>query len=211
MSVTTDWIAAARGFLFTVQSSPARQFWLNWGVQAAVATFTFLAVLVALFVSLWPKIYRPRLRLVLRDPNGEKTYTTLDNFRVRVRLEDIRYYHLQVSNYRRRWSPATDVRVHVIRIEQSGPDGYVWLGDVPLRWRDEEGLPSVWQTLGPAIDCDLCSVGERNGFRLQLRYVPNSLEAYKQEKFTWEVWLQARSLEVDSEVLRFRISWDGVW
>ena len=89
MSVTTYLIASVRSFLVTLQGGPARQFWLNWGVRAAVACFTFIAVVVALFVSLWPKIYRPRLRLVLRDPKGEKTHTTLENFGVRERGENI--------------------------------------------------------------------------------------------------------------------------
>jgi hypothetical protein len=101
--------------------------------------------------------------------------------------------------------------VHVIQIEESHPAHHIWQGDVPLRWRDDERLPSIWQTLGPPVDCDFCSVGEKNGFRLQLRYIPNNLEAYKREKFTWVVSLQARSTEADSAPLRFKISWDGTW
>ena len=79
-------------------------------------------------------------------------------------FEDARYYHVRVSNTRRRWSPATDAQVVLIRMEEPGPDGafqVTWVGDVPMRWRNQESSP-LTRTIGHEADCDLCCVGEGN-------------------------------------------------
>ena len=194
-----------------------QQFWWNWWVNLIVAVSTFLAVLVALFGErLRVRIFPPLLKLKLVRQEGEKTRLTTsvpgESGYTTEYVDDARFYHLRVSN-ERRWSPATSVRVYLTRLEEPGPSEalqLVWVGNVPIRWRDQEVVPLL-QTIGAAADCDLCRVERRGGLFLMPLIVPNSLEAHRTGKCKLVVTLQARSTEADSEVLRVGIYWDGRW
>ncbi len=128
--------------------------------------------------------------------------------------ENARYYHLRVSNSRRRWSPATDAQVFLTRLEEPGPNGVfqaVWVGDIPMRWRNQESSP-LTRTIGANADSDVCSVGEKGWMRLMPLITPFSMVAEKKTG-PWRValLLQVRSAQADSPFFRAEISWDGVW
>jgi hypothetical protein len=116
--------------------SQAEQFWWNWEINCAVAFATFLAVAVAIFgdwARAWfrSKCWPPALRLKLLSEKGllekinhpsqkrEGAVVTIEQGRV----EDARFYHVQIWNERRRLSPARDVQLLLTRIEEPGPGG----------------------------------------------------------------------------------------
>jgi len=178
------------------------QFWWNWWIQLAVAIGTIGAVILALFVSL--RKPKPQLKLKVLRAEGEPTRLNSG--------EDVRFYHLHVWNERRSIA-ATEVQVYLSRLDESGANGKlqkVWQGNVPLRWRDQEFVPTL-QKIGSAKDCDLCQIGRQSGLSLMPLFVPNSLNSCRQGKCKLILFLQARSNEADSEVIRIAISWDGIW
>jgi hypothetical protein len=186
-----------------------QQFWWNWWVNLAIAVGTIGAVAVALFGQKWQaKLLPPLLTLTLGLKEGEKTQ--LRNQADGTFVDDVRYYYLRVSN-KRRWSPAEGVQVS--RVEEPGPDGdfqAVWVGNIPIRWRDQEFVP-LQRTIGSAADCDLCRVGKASGFALMPLIVPHNLNAHRTKSFRIVASLQARSNQVDSAIVRIAISWDGSW
>jgi hypothetical protein len=193
-----------------------RQFWLNWGVQAAVALATFAAVLVALFGQAFrAKFFPPRLAVNLADPLGEKTQARLTWFEDGVqkeRSEDARYYHLAVRNSRR-WSPANQVQVVLLAVEQPGADGRfvaTWTGDIPLGWRHQQ-VYSGPRTIGPTGHVDLCSVVKGKWLQLHPLVMPFNLEVVKRNSANLILRVQARSNEADSAILSIQVSWDGQW
>lgn len=193
--------------------SPDSQFWWNWWVQLAVAVGTFAAVFVALFGD-WvkSKFFRPNLLLSLVSPKGSLTTATLQSPSGETRSEQARYYHVRVAN-QKNWPTATQLQIYLTRLEEFGPDGepiIKWSGDIPLRWKFQEIHPLV-RTIGPAADCDLCSVVKGKWIELHPLVVPNNLQAHRAGKADFVVSLQARSNEGESKIHRFRISWDGQW
>lgn len=191
--------------------SPEQQFWWNWWVNFGVAIGTLLAVVVALFKEqLQARFLPPRLRLKLLRKEGEKTQLKTESGQV---VDDVRYYHLQVWNKRRR-SPADQVKVYLVRIDEPGPSGklqQVWVGNVPIRWRDQEFLPP-FQTVGAAKDCDFFMVRKKEkALTLMPQFAPNNLKVVREGKCRFAAWLQIRSNEVDSAVMSIEVSWDGLW
>lgn len=188
-----------------------QQFWWNWWVSVAVAVATFLAIATALFGTwLRAKIYPPVLRLRLLSAEGEtgQIHRGTDEPR-----ENARFYHMRVSNSRRLISPATDVQVFLIRVEEPGPDGVLqgtWFGNVPMSWRDQQLYPLL-RTIGPDIDCDLCTVGEKKWLTLSALIVPFTLQARREDPGIIVVSLQARSNQIDSPICRIQLAWNGRW
>lgn len=147
-----------------------------------------------------------RLRLVRNEGERGRINRGDETF------ENARYYHLGVSNSRPS-SPTNDVQVILIRIEEAGPDGtfqVAWVGEVPMRWRNQESSP-LTRTIGPEANCDLCCVGERRWLSLMPLITPFSMSATKNARCRIALLLQARSTQADSNVFRAEISWDGVW
>ena len=191
--------------------TPEQQFWWNWVVNLGVAVGTLLTVGVALFgEQLRAKVFPPRLKLKLLRKEGEKTQLRSN---LGVVVDDVRYFHLQVWN-ERRWSPAEQVQVYLTRLAEPGPSDELqvtWVGNVPLRWRDQEVVPLL-QTVGAAKDCDFCMVQKKEGtLSLMPLLVPNNLNARRQGKCRFVAWLQVRSNQADSEVIRIQVAWDGLW
>jgi hypothetical protein len=191
------------------------QFWMNWGVQAAVSLFTLAAVLVALFgQNLFVRWWPPILRLSIPNPYGEATPVVLRTWQdkrgaERQRSGPDRYYHLVVENARR-WSHANQVQVCLVKIEVPAIDGrYVptWTGDIPLAWENQSVYPTL-RSMGPPARIDLCSV---QGKCLSLH--PLITAANLPWRWDGPVWLklfvQAKSTEADSEVLAIMINWNG--
>jgi len=195
--------------------NPDQQFWWTWWVRLASAVFTLLAVIVALDgEKLRARWFPPILKLRILRKEGEKApITRLNQQGVAQHVDDSRYYHLRVWN-ERRWSPAEQVQVFLTRLYEPGPGDepqLAWVGNVPLRWRDQEFVPLL-QTVGAAKDCDFCMV-LKNGGTLSLMPVilPNSLNARRQGSCRFIVWVQARSNQADSQEIRIEVAWDGLW
>ena len=196
--------------------TPDGQFWWNWWIQFGVATGTFAVALVALFgEALRSKLFPPLLSLQLLRPEGERTrikITTPPAEGSTHRKEDARVYHVHVVN-ERRWSPAHQVQVFLMRLEEPGPDGELavtWVGDLPIRWRNQEVFPLA-RTIGPSADCDLCTVIKDKCVEIHPLVVPFNLEIRRSGKVVMVASLQARGNQANSEVLRVHISWDGGW
>lgn len=185
------------------------QFWWNWWVSVAVAFGTIFAALVALFGQAFRiKFFPPKLTLDLVSADGEKTMHRHPN----GTGEPVRYYHLRVANSRR-WSPANGVSVVLLQLEEPGPDGQLqikWTGDVPFGWRHQQLFP-IARTIGAQADIDLCSVTESRHLQLHLLLTPFNLQAMRTQACDMVLSLQARGNQVDSDVLRLRIAWDGKW
>ena len=198
------------------EAEALRQFWLNWWLQFAVAAATFGAVLVALFGQAFrAKFLPPKLSVRLADAQGEKTKIKLswvENGVLKERTEDARFYHLAVENDRR-WSPANQVQVVLLSVAEPGADGRfvtIWTGDIPLGWRHQQVLSGP-RTVGPTGHVDLCSVVKGKWLQLHPLVAPFNLEVIRRNSADLLLHVQARSNEVDSEVVPVRVSWDGQW
>ncbi|HXF76019.1 MAG TPA: hypothetical protein VNN13_07995 [Methylomirabilota bacterium] len=194
----------------------ASSFWWNWWINAAVALATFLAVLVALFGQAFrAKFFPPKLSLRLLNPDGEKAVarlTWIEGGETRERMEDCRYYHLRVANSRR-WSPATQVQVMLLQVEEPGPNGSLkiqWTGAIPLGWRHQQLYPAS-RTIGAPADVDLCSVVKNKWVAIHPLVTPFNLEVQRRQASTFVLVLQAQSGEADSPTIRVKIAWDGKW
>jgi hypothetical protein len=189
------------------------QFWLNWAVNALTAVATVGAVVVALFFDrMRARFFPPLLNLQLINPKGVRTTVRLTSPDGSQRDEAGRYYHLRASNGRR-WSQASHVQVFLVRVEEPGPDGVLnvtWSGDIPIKWRHQEIFPPA-RDIGPAADCDLCSVVNGKWVQLHPLIQPFNLNTTKREACLFVVTLQARSTEADSPLIRIQIAWDGAW
>jgi hypothetical protein len=193
-------------------------------VNCGVAVTTFLAVIVALFGDWFRAFFRakfwpPVLRLTLlsaeglperiHHPEEKKDGLTL----VSERFEDARYYHVRISNDRRKLSPAKDVRVMLLRVEEPGPGGtsqITWTGEMQMTWRNQQLYPLA-REIGSEADCDLCMVGKDGWLALSVISQPFSLPALRKDACSLIVSLQVRSAEVDSPIHRISIAWDGRW
>jgi hypothetical protein len=185
-------------------------FWWQWWVDVAIALGTIGAVLVALFGQAFrAKFFPPRLSLQLSDRNGEATRESKGEG---LPSQPARYYHVQVSNARR-WSPARDVRIVLLQVEEPGPDGepqVIWRGDIPFGWRHGVLFP-IARTIGPNAFADLVSVRESRRLQLHLLIAPFNLEVVRDRASTLILTLQARGNEAESSPLRVKIAWDGEW
>ncbi len=194
--------------------SSVLQFWMNWWVQLAVAVGTVGAVLVALFgQGFRAKYFPPKLSLTIPDPGGEKTIVRVVSGQIpEGRPEDARYYRIRVSN-RRRWSPANQVQVVLLRVEEPAADGQFavsWAGDLPLTWTHQQLFPPL-RTIGPDSQVDLCSVVKDKWLALHPLIAPYNLNVQRRDPAKLILWVQAKSNECDSPVLRVHIAWDGGW
>jgi hypothetical protein len=195
--------------------TPDQQFWWNWSVGLAGAAANLLVVLVALFGErFWSWKFPPKLRIKLLEQYGEKTVAVGQQPNGLPIHNDVRFFHLQVWNERRRWSPAHNAQVFLTSIEEEGPDGrdqVVWVGNVPMRWRDQEVVP-VTQTIGAHKDADLLMVGKQSLLlSLMPLIAPNNLPVNRQGACKFKAHFQVRSDEGDSEDFRVKVAWDGTW
>jgi hypothetical protein len=194
--------------------TPDQQFWWNWSVYLAGAVANLLVVLVALFGErFWSWKFPPKLKIKLLEKYGEKTVAVGQRNGIEIR-NDVRFFHLQVWNERRKWSPAHNAQVFLISIEEVGPDDryqVAWVGNVPMRWRDQEVVP-VTQTIGAQKDADFFMVGKQSlVLSLMPLIAPNNLIVHRQGACKFIAHFQVRSNEADSEDFRVKVAWDGAW
>lgn len=179
-------------------------------VNTLVAVGTLGTVVVALFGNYWRRrFFPPKLKVQLCEPAGELTSS-----RFAEQSKKSWYYHVMVEN-EHRWSPATNVSLHLVAMDLPGPDNQFireWNGDVQLKWAFMAFYPAQNRTVGKPIRYDLVSVDEEfSNLALHPIAASTSLKATRQGKCRFAVWLQARSSESDSRIARIEISWDGVW
>lgn len=127
-------------------------------------------------------------------------------------MEDSRYYHLRVSNARR-WSPATQVQVVLLQVEEPAANEefqIIWTGAIPLEWRHQQLYP-VTRPIGAPADVDLCSVIKNKWLQLHLLIEPFNLEVRRREPCSLILSVQAQGSEADSPIIRIKITWDGKW
>lgn len=94
--------------------------------------------------------------------------------------------------------------------DAAGEFKVMWLGEIPIRWRNQEIKPLV-RTIGHAEDCDLCSVVKDKWLELHPLISPFALDTRRKSACQLIVTLQARGVEADSNLLRVKIAWDGKW
>ena len=173
-------------------------------VHGVAAFGTLLVVIVTLFGDyLKPK---PALDLRLLSDTGERVKFTDGT--------EGRFYFLRVENGRR-WTKATSAGLHMLRLERRGPDGgwvTEWAGDVQIQCRDQFLYP-LQRDIGSPIDYEVLSVRDATPPELRLYpiFVPTNLTVVTKQKWEFVAWFQAKSSEVDSDVVRLQVLWDGLW
>jgi hypothetical protein len=188
---------------------------MNWHAVSALATIA--AVIVALFgnqirARLWP----PLLRISLDNATGVPSGATIKGEGTEISTKS-RWYHIRVEN-ERRLSPATDVRLLLLKFEDLNAAGQffvLWVGEAPLQWRHQQVKP-LTPTIGPQEFSDLCSVVQKSssgspGLALHPLIRGLDLTTKWHSSRTFAITLQARSIETDSNRLRVEIAWDGEW
>src|SRR5277367_3341685 len=101
----------------------------KWIIDGLIAFGTVGAVIVALFgLPFARKFFPPKLKLTLPEPFGSVTPVKVLPTTLGLAAQQhpmfitARYCLLTVSNGRL-WTPATKVRVSLLRVEELGPDG----------------------------------------------------------------------------------------
>ena len=192
--------------------NPEEQFCCAWWADATVAFGTiFLAVIALWGDQLRKRIWPPKLRLGILSTEGEEAQVGDDR-------RPARFYHLKVTNERRS-SPARRVQVYLLQVEIPRADGEfqgAWAGAVPIRWRLQEFHPLA-RDIGPAADCDLCSVVrasdavQNNQLRLYPLVAPHTMQTVFEQATRLRLTFQAQAIEADSKLLRVEITWNGEW
>jgi len=191
--------------------------WWDWTVQVLVAAGTIGAVVVALFGDVLRHWFLPpRLRLSVDSLEGVPTPVQVTRIDVQghatVTTAASRYWHVRVRN-ERRWLPAHNVQVLVLKIEMPGPDGLPqtkFEGETPMRWENQELYPSG-RSVGASGRVALCSVVKDDGLGLHPIILPFSMPVKWTAPCVLWLTFQARADEGESPPMRVRVAWDGKW
>ena len=178
-----------------------------WTILTAIGTIG--TVIVALFgENIRNTLFAPRLNMTIEKPTGViETIPNPDNKTV----NKVRFYNLLVLNIRKK--PAIESQVYIRKIETLGPNEKnitVWEDAIPLRWKDQE-TKSQLLTIGPATECDLCCISDKNVLTILTQYPKSSFKREWVGACKLIVSLNVRYKESESRIIRFRISWDGKW
>ena len=176
-------------------------------VQVFIAVGTVGAVIVALFKEFLKP--RPDLRTKISDDSGYPVDTQSTDSDHDI---PTRYFHVKVKNHRRKVI-ATGVQVYMTNIRKQVANlkyKSIWQGDIPMRWRYQENHPPQ-RTIGPTIECDVCSVRQGHHVRLMPLISPPELKTEWDPKVNLVLTLQVRSVEIDTDKFHLLISWDGEW
>jgi hypothetical protein len=202
------------------QPQESHRFWWNWWVTGAAAMTTVLAVFAAIAGPLLADFARakwcpPTLTVQRTSAEGEIGRNRYQLQTGSEKEEQRRFFHLTVANQNRRISPAEDVQVSLLTLQEQGDGGNwdtAWVGDIPLTWRNQQISP-LQRTFGHPYDCDLCSVGKDLGFSLALLVQPLNMVSYtnRKKKVNIILTVQARGRRNDSPHCHFQIVWDGNW
>jgi hypothetical protein len=136
---------------------------VDWGlvIQLLIAIATLLAVVVALFLKELRAWWRPPiLKVALSNEFGHLAESHLkqpgQGPPVMIRVAQSRYYHLKVSNPRRKADAVNNVFMSLLRVEEKRRDNEyheTWSGDIPFQWRNELEPRKI---VGTTCEADLC-------------------------------------------------------
>jgi hypothetical protein len=128
-----------------------------------------------------------------------------------------RYYLVPVENPKR-FPPAHEVQLVLIRIEKSGQRGPEILFDeiMPLSWVRQELYPLLTRTIGTGQRAALFFVQEDGLLAFTPALTPRGELARhfpREHRGPITLWatLRAVSIETDSSSMRLKIEWDGQW
>ncbi len=180
----------------------------NW-IEIVTALSTLGAVIIALFGDLIRaklSFLQPELKLeLIEKPERSKTNnasTYLDTF----------YYYGKVSNTNRRVRAATQVQVSLIRLEpkalNEGEELYA--KEVPIEWHLQNVKP-LQLTLGSDQNFLICSITQEPWVAIHPITKPLVLKGTWRKPFRAVIIFQAKSVEVESNLLPLEIEWDGIW
>ena len=185
--------------------SESQYFWYMVCQWALVFVTLTLAI-----VALWGHIIRerwfgPKLKIALKNTKGE-----ISKFSDGVIS---RYFHLRVFN-ERRTAPAHNVRVVIKAIFRPKADGTMCLaplsGPIQLAWQFQGSNPQ-FQTIGAESTCDLGFLRKNEPFRLSALYSSISFNGTVKKGEKIIVELAAFADEIESNMLKIEIAWDGIW
>jgi hypothetical protein len=193
------------------------EFWWNWWVSFGAAFCTFLAVMAALFMH-W---FKPRPRLVSKLI--EKPIKTVE-----LRSDTFQeagssyWWHVHVSNPRRRFSLATAPQMMIAEIKILRPDGTLinnWVGDLPViaNFGNEPvaiGRPAAYALCSVRklrITEDRSQMQARPILTVHTTVAPAALKLSHTEPCRIWMRLEATSHEIDGKPIFVEIRWDGKW
>jgi hypothetical protein len=171
---------------------------------------TWVVGFLALFgdrIRAW--CFKPKLHLELNSDVGSYSPQS-DGKRI---TGHARYYHLRVTN-RRTYPKADDVQVLLLGVEnirdQNRRPGDLYV-PLPLGWSN--GLYPLARSIGSKTEgiADLLFVRDDGLLRFVPVVVPLNFPAEYSGETHLHVTAIAKGLECESNVIRLRIDWDGVW
>jgi hypothetical protein len=178
---------------------------------AGAQVFAAIGTVSVAVLAIWGDWFRsmlaaPRLELRLRDRRG--------NLTLRGDGTSTVFYHLIVNN-RRRWAPATHVRILLTRYEKRLPDGRYLpeplVAPLQLTW----AFPQFHELLPTIATTDTCDLGfldqGAEQFHLSLYISPNNFAGFLRPGDAMRVHLVARADNAETEPLMIEIAWDGQW
>jgi len=203
----------------------------NLVMQLVIALAAVGAIAVALLLKeIRARWFPPVLNVDLSEKYGHEALTRVWPDRKNQpddwRWEKARYYHLKVSNPKRKADMVSNVFMSLLKVEHKGGDGQYhehWSGDVPFQWRNEAPFGDARRVVGTWSEADLChvlrgkwvalAIEKVQPFNLTVRYRLKAEAGEEAATFPVDlaVTVQARGNEVDSEISRWRIYWDGHW
>lgn len=175
-------------------------------IQGMAAAGTVAVAILAIWGE-WvrEKLAGPKLQLTLHDPEGEPL-TISDG-------TPARFYHVKVIN-KRRWSPAKNVRVLLVKLNKPAADGSfpaaALSGPLQLTWQHPQFHP-VFPTIGPDDVCDLGNLQQGRGFVLAPYVTPNNFQGFLRSPGKLRAELIAVADNAESAPLLVEIAWDGQW
>ena len=175
------------------------------------AWLTAVGTLAVAILAIWgdwirDRVAGPKLELALRNDHGD----------LNPRNDGTReiYYHIAVNN-RRRWSPASAVRLLVVGLARRRPDGSYLAEPLVTPLQLTWAFPTfheLFPTVAVSDTCDFGAVDESSGrFRLSTYIFPNNFRGFIEGGEAMRVTVVAEAHNGRSEPLVLEVSWDGQW
>ncbi len=173
-------------------------------VQALVAIGTIAVAISAIWGNfIRNKFYGPELSIKLLDNLGDLTKTR-DGVAGR-------YFKFKVEN-NRKWAPAKNVRVLLLRLYKPAADGKyaesAFSGPIQITW---QWSSFQYQNIGPESICTFGYLIKGSNFELSTYVKPNNLERLIRANEKMIIVVKAVSDNAESNTLKVEISWNGKW
>jgi len=177
---------------------------LSLTIQGFVAIGTIAVAISAIWGDfIRNKFYGPDLKIDLLDDQGDLTF-------IRDGTPG-RYYKFIVDN-NRKWSPAKNVRVLLLRMYKPAADGsYVessFSGPIQITWQWSE---LQYQNIGPESICTFGHIIKNRDFELSTYIKPNNFNGFLKPNEKMIIVVKAVSDTLESNTLEIEVSWNGQW